>query len=136
MWVWRSGQPGWRFSIPTERICFRVWQVIAAALALAIATGIVVSERRRRPYLMVGWLWFLGSMLPMIGLVQVGRHAMADRFAYIPYIGLFVMAVWTVADWARGPEAFCGMAGSCGGSDSVSVERSDPSPDRLLAGQL
>jgi Tfp pilus assembly protein PilF len=99
---------------PHRTDLFPVWQVIASALALAIATGIVVSERRPRPYLMVGWLWFLGSMLPMIGLVQVGRHAMADRFAYIPYIGLFVMAVWTVADWAEARKisvAWRGVAG-------------------------
>jgi protein O-mannosyl-transferase len=48
----------------------------------------------------VGWMWFLASMFPMIGLVQVGGHAMADRFACIPFIGLFVMAVWGIADWA------------------------------------
>ena len=99
---------------PHRTDLFPLGQVIAAALALVIATGIVVSERRRRPYLMVGWLWFLGSMLPMIGLVQVGRHAIADRFAYIPYIGLFVMAVWTVEDWARARKlsvAWRGVAG-------------------------
>jgi protein O-mannosyl-transferase len=91
-----------------------VWQVITAALAVAIATAIVVWQRGQRPYLIVGWQWFLGSMLPMIGLVQVGRHAMADRFAYIPYIGLFVMAVWTVAEWAQARKisvAWLGVAG-------------------------
>ena len=99
---------------PHRTDLFPVWQVSAAALALLIATGIVVSLRRQRPYLMVGWLWFLGSMSPMIGLVQVGGHAMADRFAYIPYIGLFVVAVWTVAEWARARKisvAWVGVAG-------------------------
>jgi protein O-mannosyl-transferase len=83
---------------------FPVWQVVAAALALVFSTAIVFSQWRKRPYLAVGWLWFLGSMFPMIGLVQVGGHAMADRFAYIPFIGLFVMVVWTVADWAGRPQ--------------------------------
>ena len=99
---------------PHRTDLFPAWQVIAAALALLIATAIVVWQRRRRPYLIVGWLWFLGSMLPMIGLVQVGRHAMADRFAYIPYIGLFVMAVWTMAEWAQARKisaAWLGVAG-------------------------
>ena len=80
---------------------FPAWQVAAATLVLLFVTAIVVWQWRQRPYLIVGWLWFLGSMFPMIGLVQVGGQALADRYAYIPFIGLFVMAVWTVADWAE-----------------------------------
>ena len=80
---------------------FPAWQVAAATLVLLLVTAIVVWQWRQRPYLVVGWLWFLGSMFPMIGLVQVGGQALADRYAYIPFIGLFVMAVWTVADWAE-----------------------------------
>ena len=80
---------------------FPAWQVAAATLVLLLVTAIVVWQWRQRPYLIVGWLWFLGSMFPMIGLVQVGGQALADRYAYIPFIGLFVMAVWTVADWAE-----------------------------------
>ncbi len=49
----------------------------------------------------MGWLWFLGTMVPMIGLVPVGEQAMADRYAYLPFIGLFIAAVWGIADWAR-----------------------------------
>jgi tetratricopeptide (TPR) repeat protein len=78
---------------------FPAWQVAAAVLVLLFVTAIVVWQWHQRPYLIVGWLWFLGSMFPMIGLVQVGGQALADRYAYIPFIGLFVMAVWTVADW-------------------------------------
>jgi tetratricopeptide (TPR) repeat protein len=52
------------------------------------------------PWLLVGWLWYLGTLLPVIGLVQVGRQAMADRYSYIPHIGLFVMIAWTVAEFA------------------------------------
>jgi tetratricopeptide (TPR) repeat protein len=69
---------------------------LEAALALVAITALVVFSRRR--YMLVGWLWFLGVMVPMIGLVQVGVQAMADRYMYIPAIGLFVMVCWGAAD--------------------------------------
>lgn len=62
---------------------------------------IVVLRARRHRYLAVGWFWFLGSMVPMIGLLQVGEQALADRYAYISFVGLFVMIVWLVADLAH-----------------------------------
>ena len=55
---------------------------------------------RSKRYLLTGWLWFLGTLVPVIGLVQVGDQAMADRYAYIPFIGIFVMIVWGAADFA------------------------------------
>jgi tetratricopeptide (TPR) repeat protein len=64
-----------------------------------LVTAWVLHARDRR-YLAVGWFWFLGSFVPMIGLVQVGAQAMADRYAYIPFLGLFLMLTWLVADWA------------------------------------
>jgi len=76
----------------------RAWQVYGALLLLLTITLLVV-ERRGRPYLLVGWLWFLGTLVPMIGLVQVGRQAMADRYAYLPMIGIFIMVCWGVAEW-------------------------------------
>jgi len=66
---------------------------------LMLVTVLVLRARHRR-YLAVGWLWFMGSLIPMIGLVQVGAHSIADRFAYIPFVGLFLMAIWLTADWA------------------------------------
>ncbi len=75
------------------------WQIVAASVFLVAATGLVIAGRQRR-YLVMGWLWFLGTMVPMIGLVQVGRQAMADRYAYLPLLGLFIMVCWSVADWA------------------------------------
>ncbi len=60
-----------------------------------------VVEQRQQRYLVVGWLWFVGTLVPMIGLVQVGRQAMADRYAYLPLLGIFVMVVWALADWAE-----------------------------------
>ncbi|MGC2246922.1 MAG: hypothetical protein WA609_09995, partial [Terriglobales bacterium] len=76
------------------------WQVIAAFLLLALITIIVLRYRSRR-YLTFGWLWFLGALVPMLGLVQVGSQAMADRYAYIPFIGLFVTFTWLAADWTE-----------------------------------
>lgn len=72
----------------------------AVALLLAISALVFVAARKRR-YLAIGWLWFLGTLVPMIGLVQVAGAAMADRYAYLPLIGLFLMATWGVADWAQ-----------------------------------
>ncbi len=76
-----------------------LWQLAAAVLFLLVVTAWVVRLRHKR-YLLVGWLWFLGTLVPMIGLVQVGSQAMADRYAYLPAIGLFIMICWGVADWA------------------------------------
>ncbi|MGB9083214.1 MAG: hypothetical protein WCC46_01190, partial [Terriglobales bacterium] len=75
------------------------WQVYAAVVLLLLITALVLCARDKR-YLAVGWFWFLGSLVPMIGLVQVGEQAMADRYAYIPFLGLFLMIVWLIADWA------------------------------------
>ena len=76
------------------------WQIAAALLLLLLITVLVLWARERR-YLVVGWFWFLGSLVPMIGLVQVGEQALADRYAYISFIGLFVMVVWLIADTAE-----------------------------------
>jgi protein O-mannosyl-transferase len=74
--------------------------VFAELLFLLVVSAWVVIERRHR-YLTVGWLWFVGTLVPMIGLVQVGNQAMADRYAYLSFIGLFIMVCWGVADWAQ-----------------------------------
>ncbi len=70
------------------------WQVIGAALLLVVATLGVVLAHRRGPYLLVGWLWFLGMLVPVIGLVQVGKQSLADRYTYLPHIGLFICVAW------------------------------------------
>jgi protein O-mannosyl-transferase len=75
------------------------WEVAAAALSLLAVTCAVLKCREHR-YLVVGWFWYLGTMVPMIGFIQVGNQAMADRYGYLPLIGLFVMIVWAVAEWA------------------------------------
>jgi len=69
-------------------------EVLRSGLILAAVSVGVALTVRRRPYLAVGWLWFLGTLVPVIGLVQVGRQAMADRYTYIPLIGVFIMVAW------------------------------------------
>jgi tetratricopeptide (TPR) repeat protein len=70
-------------------------------LLLLLITALVLLRVREERYLAFGWFWFLGSLVPMAGLVQVGLQSMADRYAYIPFIGLFIILVWTAAGWAR-----------------------------------
>jgi len=76
------------------------WQLVSALLLLIPVTWICLRARRKR-YLASGWFWYLGTLVPVIGIVQVGRQAMADRYAYVPLIGLFVAVVWLLADWAQ-----------------------------------
>ncbi len=75
-----------------------VWKPIAAGVLLVALTVTAVWVGRRRPYLIVGWLWYLGTLVPVIGLIQVGMQALADRYTYIPYIGLFIIIAWGIAD--------------------------------------
>jgi tetratricopeptide (TPR) repeat protein len=73
---------------------------VMGALALLLLISALVCHWRDRRYLLVGWLWFLGTLVPMIGIVTVGEQTMADRYAYISFIGLFIAVVWAVNDWA------------------------------------
>jgi tetratricopeptide (TPR) repeat protein len=86
---------------PHPSTLYPLWQVSAAAVVLILVTAIVLLRGRDQRYLVVGWFWFLGSLVPMIGLVQVGLQAMADRYAYLPFVGLFLMVTWLAADWAE-----------------------------------
>lgn len=74
-------------------------QISSSFFLLLLITAAAIVSRKR--YLMVGWFWFLGTMIPMIGIVQVGVQAMADRYAYLPFIGLFFAVCWGVADAAE-----------------------------------
>ncbi len=85
---------------PHPENSLRWWTVGLAALALLGITGLVWQHRKKR-YLLVGWLWYLGVLFPMIGLVQSGRQGMADRYVCISLLGLFVGIVWLVGDWAE-----------------------------------
>jgi Flp pilus assembly protein TadD len=75
------------------------WQISVAAL-FVIGVSVLVLRFREKRYLVVGWFWFLGALVPMIGLVQVGQQATADRYMYLPMIGLLLMLCWGLADWA------------------------------------
>lgn len=79
-----------------------LWQSIGSLLLLLIVSGITIRLRHRHPYLAVGWLWFLVTLMPVIGLIHVGNQSMADRYTYIPLVGLFIMAAWGVADLTKG----------------------------------
>ncbi len=95
------------------------WQVAGAAALLALATWAAYRLRRDRPYVAVGWLWYLGTLVPVIGLVQVGLQSMADRYTYVPLVGIFVIAVWGTAD------ALAALARTASG-------RGEPDPAWLL----
>jgi hypothetical protein len=88
------------FFYPHARSAPPAGQLVGALLLLLILTGLTLISRRHR-YLAVGWLWFLGTLVPMIELVQVGNHAMADRYGYVSFVGLFIAICWGVAYWAE-----------------------------------
>ncbi len=76
------------------------WQPAGAALLLLLATLLILRAAGRRPYLAAGWFWYLGTLVPVIGLVQVGLQSMADRYTYLPLTGVFLAAAWGLADAA------------------------------------
>ncbi len=78
-----------------------LWQALGAVLLLTAVTIPVIRTAKRLPYLTMGWLWFTGTLVPVIGIVQVGSQARADRYTYIPLIGLFVMAAWGIPELSR-----------------------------------
>ena len=78
-----------------------MWQAAGAGLLLVVVSIAVIRAGRRYPYLPVGWLWYVGTLVPVIGLVQVGDQAMADRYTYVSLIGLFIVVAWGVPDVAR-----------------------------------
>jgi len=82
---------------PHPGLAIGIPAAVLSAFAIVAVTILAVIFRQRRPYF-VGWFWFLGTLLPMIGLVQIGAHAMADRYAYIPLLGIFVIVCWGAAD--------------------------------------
>ena len=75
-----------------------LWQIIGAVLVLILITSLAVWKLRQHPYIAVGWLWFLGTFVPVIGVVQIGIHTQSDRYTYIPYTGLFIIIAWGISD--------------------------------------
>ncbi len=104
-------------------------ELIMASLLFIILTWFALANFRKYPYFLFGWLWFLGMMVPVIGIVQVGSQAYADRYAYLPYIGLFIILAWGVPDLlAKVGRAHCAVRAAPSGATSV-VGRS-PVPPR------
>jgi protein O-mannosyl-transferase len=95
-----------------------VWptrEVILSLALILLITWFVMTKKKRFPYLAVGWFWYLGTLVPVIGLVQVGAQAMADRYTYLPLIGIFVMAVWAGADILNRAKAGAAIGGMISG---------------------
>lgn len=91
------------------------WQVAGSAALIAAVTLLVWLARKRRPYLLVGWLWYLITLAPVVGIVQFGVHGMADRFTYIPLIGISIMVAWKLPDLfarSRAGAAALGVTGA------------------------
>jgi hypothetical protein len=80
---------------------FVSWQVLGSVSLLIVITLLVIWRAKRSPYLTTGWLWYIGTLVPVIGIVQAGGQAMADRYTYIPLIGLFIMVAWGVPELLR-----------------------------------
>jgi hypothetical protein len=100
IYLWKAFWPsGFAVYYPHPGTSLPLWKSTLAAALLCSISVAVLKQRKLRPYLIVGWLWFLGTLLPVIGIVQVGDQAMADRYAYLPLIGLFIMVVWGLAEF-------------------------------------
>ena len=81
--------PEWRLA---------TWEIIGAIILLAGITAVMFLLRRKRPFLLVGWFWYVVTLLPVIGIIQVGLQARADRYTYLPQIGLIIAVVWAIRD--------------------------------------
>jgi len=116
------------------------WEILGAVVLLAALTYAAVRFRQRYPYLLVGWLWYLGTLVPVIGLVQVGMQSMADRYSYVPLVGIFIAAVWGAVDLASHiTEAFSSRASAgalhraaqAAGRSGSAARRTDGAGDQL-----
>jgi Tfp pilus assembly protein PilF len=100
IYVWKTfWLSGFAVFYPHPGPTLALWKSALAVLLLCAISVEVWRQRTHRSYLPVGWLWFLGTLVPVIGIVQVGDQAMADRYAYLPLIGIFVMVVWGAAEF-------------------------------------
>jgi protein O-mannosyl-transferase len=84
---------------PHPRANIPLWETSLALLLLVATTAAVINWRKRYPYLVTGWFWYLGMLVPVIGIVQVGLQAHADRYTYLPQIGVYLLLTWVVADF-------------------------------------
>lgn len=84
---------------PYPRAVFRLWQLLPSAVVVGGISWAAVAWRKSRPWLLVGWLWYLIMLVPVIGIIQAGTQAHADRYTYLPQIGICISLVWLVAEW-------------------------------------
>jgi len=98
-YIWKMFFPA-RLALfyPHQGSDLALWRVIITAILLITITVWAARIAKARPYVIVGWLWYLGTLVPVIGIVQVGGQSMADRYTYIPYIGLFIVIGWLLRD--------------------------------------
>ena len=88
-----------------------LWQILLASVFLIAVSALAIRWRKKRPYILTGWFWYIGMLVPVIGLVQVGEQARADRYTYLPQIGLYVLIVWGATNLivsAMGPRPLSG----------------------------
>jgi len=83
---------------PLDTNGYPLWKVILCLVLLLALTTVVIIERRRHKFLLTGWFWYLGTLVPVIGLVQVGVQAMADRYMYLPGIGIYIIVAWLAGE--------------------------------------
>lgn len=100
MYLWQTVWP-WDLAVIYPLVPPPAWRVALFALLLLAITALAVAERHRRPHLLTGWLWYLGLLVPVLGLVQVGHQVRADRFTYLPQVGLWLALSWTLAELAE-----------------------------------
>jgi tetratricopeptide (TPR) repeat protein len=99
IYVWKTLWPT-RLAVfyPHPNDTLTIWEILLAIGLLLAMTIAAIVFRRKRPYLFTGWFWYVGMLVPVVGIVQVGEQGHADRYTYLPHIGLFLLAVWLVAD--------------------------------------
>lgn len=107
-----------------------LWQPVCAALAILGISALTLRALKTRPYLAVGWFWYLGTLVPVIGLIQAGAQARADRYMYVPMVGLAIMLAWGLADaverWPKSKNAVLGLSAAaclvCGILTAIEVQ--------------
>jgi protein O-mannosyl-transferase len=105
IYVWQTFWPtNLAVFYPHPNNTLPIWEVILAIVFLLAFTLAAIAFRRERPYLFTGWFWYLVMLVPVIGLIQVGEQGHADRYTYLPHVGLFLLVVWLAADMTAVPQ--------------------------------
>jgi len=100
-YLWKTAVPDGLCAyhpLPVPGTWWPLWQTVGSGMLLLVITVLVLRQVRRRSYLPVGWFWYLGMLIPVIGLVQVGIQSWADRYSYLPLLGIFIALVWLAGD--------------------------------------